>query len=390
MELHIPPLLVVLVAAVCAPLIGEFTARFGLPVVVLELLLGIAIGPQGLGWADPKVGAIPHLSGFGMAFVFFIAGLEIDLVEVRSELKFAIVAWLAGFALACGAALAMQTAGLVQGWLIVAIAIATTGLGVLVPILRDSGILATPLGRYIMAAGALGEIGPILVMSVALSTRHAAPMQTAFTAAFLLAAGIVGWAVVMTQTPGVLRLLRKTMTQSSQLPIRIGVLLMVGLAVLAEAFSVDVALGALAAGLIIGLATRNADTRLLHTKIDAIGFGFLVPVFFITSGMKLDIAALAGGSGGLVLAAAFFAAILLVRAPVVLFGAPTLGTRRSLSLGLFAATTLSLVVALTDIAVRHAVMTSAEAAPLVAAAMVTVVLFPALGLKLAREDGARD
>src|SRR5262245_42592740 len=163
--LHIPPLAIVLAAAALAPLLGQLTARIGLPVVVLELLLGVAIGPQGLGWADPAGGAIPGLATFGMAFLFFMAGLEIDLVEIRAERGFGALAWPIALALAAAAALAMRMAGLADPWLLVAIALATTALGVLVPILRDSGLLDKPLGRYVMAAGAMGEIGPILVMS---------------------------------------------------------------------------------------------------------------------------------------------------------------------------------------------------------------------------------
>ncbi|HJY76355.1 MAG TPA: cation:proton antiporter, partial [Burkholderiales bacterium] len=382
--LHLPPLVAVLAAAVIAPLLGQLTARIGLPVVVLEILLGVAIGPQGLGWSDPAGGAVPQLAIFGMAFLFFMAGLEIDLVEIRGQLALATAAWLAGFAVAIGAALAMRAAGLAEPWLLIAIAISTTALGVLVPVLRDGGVLEKPLGRYVLAAGALGEIGPILVMSVTLSTRHTALVQTAFTAVFLLAVAVVGWAVIASRTPAVLQVLRRTMTQSSQLPIRLAVLFLIGLAVMAEAFAVDIALGALAAGLILGLATRAVDAHILHHKLDAVGFGFLVPIFFVTSGMKLDVASLAAGSSGLALAAAFFAAVLLARLPLVLMHLRDLGGRGSLARGLFSATTLSLVVALTDIAVKRDLMTPADAAPLVAAGMLTVILFPALGLRLGR------
>ena len=382
MEPHVLSLLIVATAAVLAPLLGELTERFGVPVVVLEILLGVAIGPQGLGWAQADAGAIPHLALFGVCFLFFLAGLEIDLLEIRHQLALAGVAWLAGLAIAGAAALALRSLGLVHAWTIVAIALATTALGVLLPILRDGDVLKTPLGRCILAAGAAGEIGPILARSVALS-QQSAPVQMAFTVTFLAAAGVIGWVVVTANTPRVFRFLRTTMTRSSQLPIRLGVLLLVGLAVLAETFAVDLALGALAAGLIIGIATRNADVHVLRIKLDAIGFGFLVPVFFIVSGMRLDIATLARGSGGLLLAAAFVVTLLLVRVPLVLLHRRSLGGRLSVSLGLFSATTLSLIVALTTIAVQRGLMTAAEAAPLVAAGMISVVLFPGFGLRLA-------
>src|SRR6185436_8201576 len=195
-ELHLPPMFIVLVAAVVAPLVGELTSRFGLSVVVLELLLGVIIGPHALGWATPT-NAVPCLAQFGMA--------------ILEQLRPALVGWLLGFGIAVLAALGMQALGLIQAWQVVAIAIATTALGVLVPIIRDHGLLEKPLGQHILAAGALGEIGPIIVMSVLLSRRHTAPVQTAFTALFLVAVVIIGWAAVQGRTPSVVRVLSRTL-----------------------------------------------------------------------------------------------------------------------------------------------------------------------------------
>src|SRR5262249_30430743 len=139
--------------------------------------------------------------------------------------------------------------------------------------LRDARALDSPLGRWAMATGAAGEIAPIVAMSIVLSQRHEAAVQTLFTGAFLLATAIVGWAVITAHTPRVLGFLRRAMARSGQLPIRMGVLLVIGMAVLAEAFAVDAALGGLASGLMLGLALRGADSHVLHHKLDAIGFG---------------------------------------------------------------------------------------------------------------------
>jgi Kef-type K+ transport system membrane component KefB len=384
---HLPPLLVVLVAAVAAPLLGEFTSRFGLPIVVLELLLGTLIGPNVLGWADPADGAMPTLAHFGMAFLFFLAGLEIDLVALRGRLPIVLSSWLVGFAIAVAAALALREAGLVQAWLVFAIAASTTALGVLLPILRDSGVLPTPLGQQVMAVGAVGELGPILAMSLALSTQYTAPVQTALGLAFALVIVGVAWATIRASTPRILGVVARMLLQSSQAPIRIAVLMLVCLALLADALGLDAALGALAAGMVIALATRGSDTHLLHLKLEAIGFGFVVPVFFITSGMKLDVGSLFDGRAGAELLAAFVGAVLLTRIPVVAFQARLLGARGALSLGVFSATTLSLVVAIADIAVEQRYMDRAEAAPLVFAGVVTVVVFPALALWLVGASG---
>jgi Kef-type K+ transport system membrane component KefB len=387
MDIHIPPLFIVLIAAVVAPLLGESTARWGVPVVVFELLLGVLIGPHGFGWVAPT-GAIPYLALFGMALLFFLAGFEIDLFDIHQELRLALFAWLLSFGIAALAALTIRAVGLAHSWPVLAIAIATTAFGVVLPVLRDGGLLETPLGRHIVAAGAIGEIGPILAMALMISTRNTVQLQLLLTMIFALAVIALAWTMVRARTPKVLAMLRRTMTQSNQLPVRIVMLLMVGLAVLAENFGLELALGALAAGMAIGQATRNtnAHTHMLHSKLDAIGFGFLIPIFFINSGMKLEVTALFGGSGGIALALAFLFSLLVARVPLVLLHRRTLGALPAQAVGLFSATTLSLIVALTQIGIAHGLMTPAEAAPLVAGGMLTVVVFPMLGMRLAKRS----
>jgi Kef-type K+ transport system membrane component KefB len=390
METHLPPLLVVLAAAAAAPLIGEVTRRLGVSIVVLEILLGVAIGPQGLGWAA-SVGSIPFLALFGMAFLFFLAGLEIDLGAIRgAPLSLAAGGWGLAFVLACVVAMAMQRGGLVHAWLLVAIALVTTALGVVVPILRDTGELGTEFGRYVLAVGVLGELGPILAASVALSTTHTAGFQTAATAIFMVIVLAVAAAVVRgTRLPAFGSVLQRTMTQSSQLPVRLAVLLLAAFVVVAEKMAMDLAIGALAAGMVIGVASRGSESQVLHHKLDALGFGLLVPVFFINSGMKLDVVAIFQRSAGLFLLVAFVVALLVVRAPLVLLHQRKLDGRRAGAVGLFSATTLPLIVALTEIGVSSKALAPAEAAPLVGAGMLSVILFPILAMRLAPQPLGR-
>jgi Kef-type K+ transport system membrane component KefB len=380
MDIRIP-LLVVLAVAVCAPLLAELTARWRVPLVVFELLLGALVGPHGLGWAAPT-GFLEILSAFGLAMLFFLAGVEIDFANMRAELPLAVGGWLSALALAGLGALAMRSMGFVQAWVVVAIASSTTALGIVVPILRDAQRLDTPLGRHVLASGAVAEVGPILAMSLALSRRHSAPVQSVFTVAFVVILLAATWAMVRARTSAVVGLMQRTITLSSQLPVRIFVLLIASLALLADAFGLDLALGAMAAGMLLGLLTRGIESHRLHLKMDAIGFGFLVPIFFVTSGMKLDLGALFTGKTGAIAMAAFLACLLLARVPLVTLHWRRLGTRGATALGLFSATTLSLVVALTDIGVKKGLMTRAEAAPLVAAGMLTVILFPPFALRL--------
>jgi Kef-type K+ transport system membrane component KefB len=362
MGFHIPSLLVVLAASAAAPIFGEVTRRFGLSIVVIELLLGIVIGQQGLGWAAPE-GAIPFLATIGMAFLFFLAGLEIDLDAIKGKpLRSAGSGWLASLAIAMAFALVLREAGLVVAWTVIGLALATTALGVLVPMLRDAGMLETPLGRHVMAAGAVGEVGPILLMPIVLSQNHGVDVQSMLIFSFVTIVLGVAWVILRgVKVPAFLTLLRRTMTQSSQLPIRIVVLLIGALAVLAENFGVDLVLGALAAGMLVKLATRDAENHLLHQKLDAVGFGFVMPIFFVTSGMKFDLTATFGTKEGHALTFIVLAGLPLTRVPIVLLNMGAYGVRGATAVGLFYATALSLIVALTQIAASSGIMRASEA-----------------------------
>jgi len=389
MHLHIPSLLVVLAAAVAAPLLGELTRRIGLSIVVLELALGVAIGPQGLGWAAAE-GVVPSIATVGMAFLFFLAGLEIELEAIRGKpLRLALSGWIACLGLSFAIAYTGRATGLFDAWVVVGIALATTALGVLVPMLRDSGTLETPFGRMVMAVGVVGEIGPILLMSLLLSRRHSAGEESLLALAFVAIVLLVAWSLLRgVASPPFLRLLRRTMTQSSQLPVRVAMLLLGALVVTAEDFGLDLALGALAAGMIVKLAVQGAPNDLLQQKLDAVGFGFLVPVFFIASGMKLDVVAVFASGSGLLRTAAIFGALLVVHLPLMLMSRRVNTGRESVALGLYAATTLSLIVAMTDVAVKAGAMQPQEAGSLVVAGVLSVVLFPMLASAVLGPGGA--
>jgi len=390
MEAHFPPMLFVLICAAAAPVIAGATQRLGLSVVVIELLLGIGLGPQGFGLVDPMAGPLPALATLGMAFLFFIAGLEIDLVAIRGRpLRRALVAWLCGLALAVAIALGMARAGLIDAWRVVSVALMTTALGVLVPILRDSGAIATPFGRHVLASGVMGELGPIVAISLMISRRFSTGVAAALTVTFVLL--IVGLAWLMqrgTKVPALLDPLRRGLGHSGQTPIRMALVLIVGLAVLAENFGLDLALGALAAGMMVGFATRGGQrVHELHAKIDAVGFGFVVPLFFLSSGMRLDVRSVFAGTEGLVLLAAFFVSLVIVRLPLALLLRSEIGDREARALVLMSATTLSLIVVITRVAVEVEALAPSQAAPMVGAGMLTVMLFPALGSRLAGVSG---
>jgi len=372
---------------VAAPLIADLPIGLRLPIVVVEIALGIAVGPHGLGVARAE-GVLGFLGLLGLTFLFFLAGLEIDFRRIRGRpLLLASAGWLCSFALALLIAGWLWRVGFVRAPLLVAVALATTALGTLLPILRDAGELETRFGQFVLATGALGEVGPIVAVSVILTGEHTRWSQTGLLLAFIAVAAAAMGTALRVHPPDVVRLFARTMHASSQLPVRACVLLLIGLVVLADSFGLDVILGAFAAGLIVGLARADAEAGdVLQHKLEAIGFGFLVPIFFVTSGIRFDVAALAHEPATWVRLGVFLVLFLAVR------GIPALLYRRDVEpanlvpLALYASTTLPLIVAITEVGVATGRMRSDNAAALVGAGMLSVLIFPLAALAWRRRD----
>ncbi len=376
LDIHVPPLVVVLAAACAASFLSEWTRRIGVSIIVLELLLGVAIGPSGLNWAAVE-GLLPTLAAAGMGFLFFLAGSEIQLEEIRGQpIRLALIAWVLIVCLAALLGYVGYRMGIFEAWVIVAISLSTTALGVVVPILKDSGQLETDFGRLVMAVGVTGELGPILAMALLLSHRSNTGMRLLLVLIFIVIVMIVALALLRgVAIPRFLHFLERTLTQTSQLAVRMAVFLLVALAVLAQDFGLDLALGALAAGLIVNLATRKSPSDLLHQKMEGIGYGFLVPVFFVTSGMKLD-AHGALSENGVPRIVLFIMALLAAHLPILIIARRVIAGSESLALYLYSATTLSLIVAMTDVAVSKGAMKTTEASILVMSGMISVLFLP--------------
>jgi Kef-type K+ transport system membrane component KefB len=371
---------IVVVAAVAAITTAAVPKRLAPPVVVLELLLGIAVGPEVLGLAHSDE-FIEFFANLGLGMLFFFAGYEIDFERIRGKpMKLGAFGWLLSIGLAYGIGGALAAAGVVVSFLYVGSAMATTAIGTLIPILRDGGELKTRFGTYLLAAGGAGEFGPILLVTLVLSTTnplHEAVILLGFIAlALVLALGSVryawrGWPA-----------LERTLEASSQLAVRITVVLVFGLVLLAGKLGLDILLGGFVAGMIVRAALKGREVAVFESKLTAVGFGFFVPFFFIASGIEFDLAAL-GSPEAIAKLLMFFALFLLVRgAPALLLYRNVLGVRDRAALAFYSATELPLVVAITTIATESGHMKSSTAAGLVGAAMLSTLVFPFVGSAL--------
>lgn len=383
MEPNLQSLVIIVAVGVLAPIIADVPRRFRVAIVVVEILLGIVVGPDVLDvvQTDPFIDAFANI---GLAALFFLAGSEIELTAIRGRpMRLATAGWLVSLAIGAVAAVVLDAAEVIQDPEIVAIALATTALGVLVPILRDEGMMGTPFGTMVMAAGSAGEVGPIILVSVFLTATKGSLTAAVLLAAFVIVAATLAFAAPRIHIRTVERLIRETMEASGQLAVRICLLLLVSLVFLAVKLDLELVLGAFAAGVIYAVATKDAPgAAVLKTKLDAIAFGFLVPVFFIRSGLTFDLSGLLDSPSAMAQLPIFFGLFLLARGVPALFEARHLGRDAVLPLGFLTASTLPLVVTIAESGVRDGELGSATAAALVGAAMLTVLVYPAVALAL--------
>ena len=283
-------LVMVIAAAVAAVIVLAVSPRLTIPVVVLELLLGIAIGPQGFDIArvDPTTSLLGDL---GLGMLFFFAGYEIDFERIKGRpLELAVMGWAISLALAYGIGGALAAAGIILSFLYTGSAMATTAIGTLIPILSDAGEMRTTFGTYLLGAGAIGEFGPILLVTLILSTGH--PLHEALILViFIMLAVLTGLLAVRSAWRG-WPLVEKTFETSSQLAVRLAVVLVFSLVALAAQLGLDLLLGGFVAGMITRIALRGREVSVFDSKLNAVGYGLLIPFFFVTSGMAFNLDAL--------------------------------------------------------------------------------------------------
>lgn len=376
-------LLVILAIAFLAPLVVSLAPWLRLPALVLEIILGIVVGPDVLALVEVTE-PISLLSELGIATLIFLAGFELDPARVAGRpLKLALTGWLISIGIGLTAGLALHQTGVIKSELYVGLALTTTALGTLLPILRDAGILSTPFGAHVLAVGSVGEFGPIIAVALVLSGTGAVRSVEALVVFALIAAFAV-WLAVRPTPPRFQLALAASMRSSGQLYVRLVMLLIGGLTLAAAELSLDVLLGAFTAGIVFRLLTSSGATEAeqdqIETKLEALTLGFLIPVFFVVTGLNFDLEALVGSPSAMAKVPLFLALLLLARGvPVMLYRRDLPARGERLALAFFSATGLPLVVVITTLGLEAEQVRPTTAAALVGAAMLSVVIYPILG-----------
>ena len=380
-------LLVIAAIAAATPLLVGLL-RLPVAEVVLMLGFGILFGPEVLGWIQLDE-AINLLAELGLAFLFFAAGLELEKHAIRGRSgKLALIGWLVSAALALSVTGLLEVTGLVDDFLGVAICLTSTALGTLLPVLRDKGLLKTPFGTYFMGAGAIGEFGPVLAISLLLTTKS---FGLALLSVLLFGAIALAFAKVPQwfRTDRVLNVIERGQETSSQTAVRLTALLLVALLAVAEGFGLDVVLGAFIAGIIIKQLAPANEEGALQKKVEGIAFGVFIPIFFIVSGARLDIDSIIANPSLLLI---FFVLLLLVRGVPQFFiyrrAIPQAKERAGYSL--YVATALPIIVAVTSVELGAGLMSTSVAAALVGAGALSVLVFPLIAQTLLPKRPAQE
>jgi Kef-type K+ transport system membrane component KefB len=380
-------LLIVVAVAFAAPFLLGLAPRLRVPAVVLEIVAGIVVGPSVLGWVHVDA-TIEVLATIGLGFLLFLGGLEVDFRRLRGPvLRLTAGGYAVSLALAVAASLALAAGGLVQTPLLVAIALGSTSLGVLIPVLKDTGRIGSGLGQLVIAGGSIADFAAIILLSLFFA-GEGGPGATLVLIGALLGLALAVFGVVS----GAQRSMRirsdlvRLQDTTAQIRVRGALVLLVGFAAAAQQLGLEVILGTFAAGAVLSLA--DPDRAMTHPdfrhKLEAIGFGVFIPVFFVTSGVRFDLAALTGSASALAMVPLFVAALLVVRGIPALLYRRLLDRREVLVAGLMQATSLPFLVAATAIGRELHLIGAGEGAALVGAGLISVLLFPAAGLALLR------
>jgi Kef-type K+ transport system membrane component KefB len=388
MELHFTNLLIVVAAGFAAPFALGFFPGLRLPAIVFELVLGIVIGPSGLDWVSVDE-PVAVMAMIGLAVLLFLAGIEIEFDMLRGRvLRATALGFVLSFAIAVVLGLILQQAGLVKQPIFLAVLLCATSLGVLVPVLKDAGEVNSTFGQLIIAAGSIADFGAVILLSLLFSKE-----STSTTSKVLLLVGLfviavlIGLAVAGVEHSARVRMvLSRLQDTTAQIRVRAAFVLLIGFVALADRFGLELILGAFIAGAIVSLVDR--DREMTHTlfrrKLEAIGFGVFIPIFFVTSGVKYDLAALTSSGSTIVRVPIFLAALLIARGVPALLYRSLIPRRQVLIAGLMQGTSLPFIVAGTAIGQQLGLISAGSSAALIAAGLLSVLIFPALSLALLR------
>jgi Kef-type K+ transport system membrane component KefB len=386
-------LFVVVLIALAAPLLLGLAPAVRVPSVVLEIIAGVIVGPSVLRLVRKEDLPLQIVALLGLAFLLFLAGLEIDVRRLRGRLlRLALLGYLITLALGALAGLGFSAGGWVKSPLLIAITLSATSLGLVVAVLKDAGQSETDVGQAIIGASSVADFSAVVLLSLLFSTSGGSlGGRVVLLSAFAVLVAATGLVVSLAgRSARIGDVLERLQDTTAEIRVRAAVVLLIAFVALAARFGLESILGAFLAGAVVGVVDKNSSSHpRFRAKLDAIGYGFLIPVFFIFSGVRLDLKGLFASPAAIARVPVFLLALLIARGVPALLFRHSIGSRPALAAGLLQATSLPFIVAATQIGVITGLMRPVTAAALICAGLLSVLLFPVAGVALLRRAGDR-
>jgi Kef-type K+ transport system membrane component KefB/Trk K+ transport system NAD-binding subunit len=388
-------LLLITGLAVLVPILASRLRTIRVPLVVGEIIAGIIIGKSGFQLVE-RTPTLDFLAEFGFVFLMFLSGLEVSFAALSHSLRdgknrlrasgpvpLALLNFALTLLLATGAGFGLKRLGMTNNAILMGLILSTTSLGIVVPILKERAINATPFGQLVLISAIVSDFASLLLLSLVITVISRGfsfdiLLFLVLLAAFLAATQLGQWAK---QVRGVVRMIDELSHATAQLRVRGAFALMVILVVLAQALGVQLILGAFLAGAITSMISGE-DRTPLREKLDAIGYGFFVPIFFISVGANFDLGALTASRTALVLIPVLIVTAYLVKLLPAAVYARGIGWRKALATGALLSSRLSLIIAASAIALDLKMITPATNSVVILLAVVTCTVSPILFNKI--------
>jgi len=388
-------LLLITVLAAVVPLLASRLRGWRIPIVIGEILAGMIIGKSGFDLVAPSP-ILDFLAEFGFVFLMFISGLEVDVSAMtqhplegkdecerrpfwREPLFLAFLSFILTLGSAFAIAFGLQEVGLVRSPLIIGLILSTTSLGIVVPVLKERGIASSRYGQLMLVAALIADVVTLVLLSVAFGIlqKGFALQLILFLSLLLIFAVALRMGIVASKVPGLKKVIQELSTATAQIRVRGAIALMVAWATLATALGIEVILGAFLAGVIVS-AVAGPEETILRDKLDALGFGFFIPIFFISVGSRFDLDVLLGSQGALILFPLLIVGAYAVKVLPAFVYRFAFSWREGLGAGFLLSSRLSLIIAASALAFELGVISEAVNADIILVAMVTCTLSPIL------------
>lgn len=394
-----PLLLVVFLAFLVPLLLGRFKS-IRLPIVVGEILAGILIGRSGLGWVNGEDPVLEILSEFGFVFLMFLSGMEIDFSSLGNlpnsntprasenkgwgPIQIGGLSFLLTLALSVVIGFVLVQLGLARNLWMVALIMSTTSLGIVLPVLKERGLSVGRYGQTILVSALIADFATMLLITILVAVvSHGLNLEILLVGVLFVVFGIMYRLGVQffNRLPAIRKVINDLSHATSQFKVRAAFTMMLIFVALSEFLGVEIILGAFLAGAIISVLRTPEDKDLTH-QLEAVGFGFFIPIFFIKIGAGFNLGAIIESPQYLLLAPLLLLAALIVKFVPSLLFTRIFSRREALAAGALLSSRLSLIIAASAIGLRLGLISEAMNAEILLVAVVTVTLGPLLFTRL--------